>query len=104
MCKPSGGGGCGVKDAPGSLAPDKTRNAQVEPFKQPQSRVVIMDGQNLLHLQLHVDPLEPRRGVLELLRRLRPQWTPQDVHMKVTATTVLRTLLHVSDWLLVFSQ
>lgn len=78
----------------GSLAPDKTRNAQVEPFRQPQSRAgffrtgaarLIMDGgsQNLLHLQLQVDPLEPRRGVLELLRRLRPQWKPQEVHLKV---------------------
>lgn len=40
-------------------------------------------GRNLLHLQLQVDPLEPQPGVLELLRRLRPHWKPQEVHMKV---------------------
>lgn len=41
--------------------------------------------ENLLHLHLHIDELEPRGGILELLRRLRPQWKPQDIHMKVNA-------------------
>lgn len=40
-------------------------------------------GQKLLHLQVQVDPLEPRGGVLELLRRLRPLWKPQEVRLKV---------------------
>ncbi|XP_056908046.1 ethanolamine kinase 1 isoform X1 [Takifugu flavidus] len=43
-----------------------------------------MDGgrENLLHLYLHIDELEPRGGILELLRSIRPQWKPQDIHMK----------------------
>lgn len=78
----------GVKVPPRSLAPDKTRNARVEPSRQSQSQVwLVMEGQKLLHLQLQVDPLEPRAGVLELLGRLRPHWDPQHVHMKVTGTT-----------------
>lgn len=46
-----------------------------------------MDGsrENLLHLHLHIDELEPCGGILELLRRLRPQWKPQDINMKVNA-------------------
>lgn len=68
----------------GSLAPDKSRHTQVEAFRQLPPPPRVMD-QKLLHLQLHVDPLEPRRGVLELLRSLRPQWKPQEVHMKVEA-------------------
>lgn len=75
----------------GSLAPDKTGKAQVEPFRRPRAQVgspwteaagPIMD-QNLIHLQVQVDPLEPRGGVLELLRRLRPLWKPQEVQLKV---------------------
>ncbi|CAF89876.1 unnamed protein product, partial [Tetraodon nigroviridis] len=74
----------------GSLAPDKTGKAQVEPFRRPRAQVgspwteaagPIMD-QNLIHLQVQVDPLEPRGGVLELLRRLRPLWKPQEVQLK----------------------
>lgn len=87
MCKLSGGSD-GVKVPPRSLAPDKTQNTRVEPSKQLQLQVwLVMEGQKLLHLQLQVDPLEPRAGVLELLRRLRPHWDPQHVHMKVTGTT-----------------
>lgn len=39
-------------------------------------------SKQLLHLDVHVDELEPRRGILDLLRRLRPQWKEQDVKMK----------------------
>lgn len=48
-------------------------------------------GHNLVHLQLHVEPLEPRPGVLELLRRLRPHWKPREVHMKVAPRSVRHT-------------
>lgn len=39
-------------------------------------------SKQLLHLDVRVDELEPRRGILDLLRRLRPQWKEQDVQMK----------------------
>lgn len=38
----------------------------------------------LLHLDVCVDEQKPRGGVLELLGRLRPQWKPQDIKMKVS--------------------
>ncbi|XP_056908047.1 ethanolamine kinase 2 isoform X2 [Takifugu flavidus] len=51
-----------------------------------------MDGgrENLLHLYLHIDELEPRGGILELLRSIRPQWKPQDIHMKENDCVLVR--------------
>ncbi|XP_035521457.1 ethanolamine kinase 1-like isoform X1 [Morone saxatilis] len=39
-------------------------------------------GNQLLHVDIHIDQLEPRCGILDLLRRLRPHWKAQDIQMK----------------------
>lgn len=38
----------------------------------------------LHHIDVHVDELEPRKGILDLLRRLCPQWKPHDIQMKAS--------------------
>ena len=46
-----------------------------------------MDGQHvgkqLLHVDIHIDKNEPRKGILNLLSSLRPHWKSQDIQMKV---------------------
>lgn len=37
----------------------------------------------LLHVDIYVDELEPRTGIFNLLSRLRPHWKTQDIQMKV---------------------
>lgn len=37
----------------------------------------------LFHVDIYVDELEPRTGILKLLSRLRPHWKTQDIQMKV---------------------
>ncbi|XP_054475927.1 ethanolamine kinase 1 [Anoplopoma fimbria] len=39
-------------------------------------------GNPLLHVDLQIDEHEPQRGILDLLRRLRPHWRAQDIQMK----------------------
>ena len=43
-------------------------------------------GGALLHLDIHVDEEEPRLGILELLKRLRPEWNTKDIQMKVSGS------------------
>ncbi|CAB1323539.1 unnamed protein product, partial [Coregonus sp. 'balchen'] len=47
----------------------------------------------LLHLDVCVDEQKPRSGVLELLGRLRPQWKPQDIKMKVFTEGITNQLM-----------
>ncbi|XP_008309740.1 ethanolamine kinase 2 isoform X1 [Cynoglossus semilaevis] len=39
-------------------------------------------GNNLLHVDLNIDENEPCRGILDLLRILRPYWKTEDIQMK----------------------
>ncbi|XP_040019895.2 ethanolamine kinase 1 [Gasterosteus aculeatus] len=39
-------------------------------------------GNQLFHVDLQVDEHEPRRGILDLLSRLRPHWRAKDIQMK----------------------
>ncbi|XP_068595649.1 ethanolamine kinase 1 [Brachionichthys hirsutus] len=39
-------------------------------------------GNPLLHVDVHINELEPRQGILDLLRRIRPHWKSQDIQMK----------------------
>lgn len=41
-------------------------------------------GNQLLHVDVHIDEMEPNRGILDLLKKLRPQWKVQDIQMKVS--------------------
>lgn len=41
-------------------------------------------GNKLLHVDIHIDDLKPRKGILELLRRLRPLWKEQDIQLKAS--------------------
>nr|XP_057930821.1 ethanolamine kinase 2-like isoform X3 [Doryrhamphus excisus] len=47
----------------------------------------------LLHIDVNIDENEPHRGVLDLLRTLRPQWRPQDIHMKTFTEGLTNHLL-----------
>lgn len=47
----------------------------------------------LLHVNIHIDELDPRRGVLDLLRRLRPQWKTQDIQMKTFTDGITNQLI-----------
>ena len=49
-------------------------------------RVSAATGGILLHLDIHVDEEKPRLGILELLKRLRPQWKTKDIQMKVSGS------------------
>lgn len=37
----------------------------------------------LLHVDIYIDELEPRTGIFNLLSRLRPHWKTQDIQLKV---------------------
>ncbi|KAM7397118.1 hypothetical protein PAMP_020115 [Pampus punctatissimus] len=39
-------------------------------------------GNHLLHIDIHIDEHEPRKGILDLLSRLRPHWKTKDIQMK----------------------
>lgn len=54
----------------------------------------------LLHMNIHIDELDPRRGVLDLLRRLRPQWKTQDIQMK--ASVCVSRIFITCESLLIF--
>lgn len=41
-------------------------------------------GNNLLHVDLSIDENEPCRGILDLLRILRPYWKTEDIQMKAS--------------------
>ncbi|KAM9754909.1 ethanolamine kinase 2 isoform 3-T3 [Menidia menidia] len=47
-------------------------------------------GDKLLHLDIHVDEKQPRKGILTLLSRLRPHWKGQDVQMKESGCVLVR--------------
>lgn len=70
---------------------EKTLNGNIAKTK---SAVLNMDsGANgagesadnqLLHVDIHIDEDVPRRGVLELLGRLRPHWKAEEIQMKAS--------------------
>ncbi|XP_034031763.1 ethanolamine kinase 1-like isoform X1 [Thalassophryne amazonica] len=47
----------------------------------------------LLHVDVHVDELEPHRGILELLSRLRPHWNAHDIQMKTFTEGITNQLI-----------
>ncbi|XP_047658589.1 ethanolamine kinase 2 isoform X2 [Tachysurus fulvidraco] len=50
----------------------------------------------LLHLNVCLDELSPRAGVIELLKTLRPQWRPEDITLKVFTEGITNQLLGCS--------
>ncbi|XP_056138054.1 ethanolamine kinase 1-like isoform X2 [Lampris incognitus] len=50
-------------------------------------------GNQLLHLDVHVDEQEPHEGILELLSRLRPQWKTEDIQMKAFTEGITNQLM-----------
>uniref|UniRef100_A0A8C3G887 ethanolamine kinase n=1 Tax=Cyclopterus lumpus TaxID=8103 RepID=A0A8C3G887_CYCLU len=50
-------------------------------------------GNPLLHVDLQIDEHEPRRGILELLSRLRPQWKATDIQMKTFTEGITNQLI-----------
>lgn len=53
----------------------------------------------LPHVDVHIDEVEPRQGVLDLVRRLRPQWKLQDVQMKASSVTFAVWILQILDFI-----
>ncbi|KAK2842656.1 hypothetical protein Q5P01_012856 [Channa striata] len=47
----------------------------------------------LLHVNIHIDENEPRRGILDLLSRLRPQWKAEDIQMKTFTEGITNQLI-----------
>ncbi|TRZ00633.1 hypothetical protein DNTS_015392 [Danionella cerebrum] len=41
---------------------------------------------NRLHLNLSVDDRSPRPGISELLKKLRPEWNPEEIQIKASST------------------
>ncbi|RVE71289.1 hypothetical protein OJAV_G00050420 [Oryzias javanicus] len=50
-------------------------------------------GKQLLHVDIHVDEHEPRRGILELLSKLRPHWKAEDIQMKAFTEGITNQLI-----------
>uniref|UniRef100_A0A3P9JK55 ethanolamine kinase n=1 Tax=Oryzias latipes TaxID=8090 RepID=A0A3P9JK55_ORYLA len=50
-------------------------------------------GNQLLHVDIHIDEHEPRRGILELLSRLRPHWKAADIQMKAFTEGITNQLI-----------
>nr|XP_046250659.1 ethanolamine kinase 1-like isoform X3 [Scatophagus argus] len=50
-------------------------------------------GNQLLHLDVQIDELNPRRGILDLLKRLRPRWKAQDIQMKTFTEGITNQLI-----------
>lgn len=44
----------------------------------------------LLHVNIFIDEHERDRGILELLRRLRPHWKAPDIQMKASELTLVQ--------------
>lgn len=57
-------------------------------------------SKQLPHVDIHVDEVEPRQGVLDLVRRLRPHWKLQDVQMKASSVTLTVWMLQILDFYL----
>ncbi|XP_034444920.1 ethanolamine kinase 1 [Hippoglossus hippoglossus] len=57
-------------------------------------------GKRLLHVDIHINELEPWRGILELLSRLRPHWKAQDIQMKTFTGGITNQLIgcHVGSF------
>lgn len=53
----------------------------------------------LPHVDVRIDEVEPRQGVLDLVRRLRPQWKLQDVQMKASSVTFAVWILQILDFI-----
>ncbi|XP_014851149.1 PREDICTED: ethanolamine kinase 2-like isoform X2 [Poecilia mexicana] len=47
-------------------------------------------GDQLLHLDVAVDEREPRRGILDLLSKLRPEWKTPHIQMKEPGCVLVR--------------
>ncbi|XP_030641546.1 ethanolamine kinase 1 isoform X2 [Chanos chanos] len=52
-----------------------------------------VQGNKHLHLDVCVADKPPHHGVTELLRRLRPQWRPEDIQMKVFTEGITNQLM-----------
>uniref|UniRef100_A0A7N8X1M1 ethanolamine kinase n=1 Tax=Mastacembelus armatus TaxID=205130 RepID=A0A7N8X1M1_9TELE len=50
-------------------------------------------GNQILHLDIHIDEHQPRTGILELLSRLRPHWKEQDIQMKTFTEGITNQLI-----------
>ncbi|XP_023140031.2 ethanolamine kinase 2 isoform X1 [Amphiprion ocellaris] len=50
-------------------------------------------GNQLLHVDVHIDKSEPHRGILDLLSRLRPHWKTQDIQMKTFTEGITNQLI-----------
>ncbi|XP_047451337.1 ethanolamine kinase 1 [Mugil cephalus] len=50
-------------------------------------------GNQLLHVDIQIDEQEPRRGILDLLRRLRPHWRAEDIQMKTFTEGITNQLI-----------
>lgn len=50
-------------------------------------------GNQLLHVDIHIDEHEPQRGILDLLSRLRPHWKAQDIQMKTFTEGITNQLI-----------
>ncbi|XP_061532971.1 ethanolamine kinase 1-like isoform X1 [Phycodurus eques] len=50
----------------------------------------------LLHIDIQVDENKARTSVLDLLRTLRPNWRPEDIHMKTFTEGITNQLLGCS--------
>ncbi|XP_037538489.1 ethanolamine kinase 1 [Nematolebias whitei] len=47
----------------------------------------------LLHVDIYIDELEPRTGIFNLLSRLRPHWKTQDIQMKAFTEGITNQLI-----------
>lgn len=56
----------------------------------------------LPYIDVRVDEVEPRQGVLDLVRRLRPKWKLQDVQMK--ASSVMFAVWICQIWGFIFDN
>lgn len=61
-------------------------------------------GNQLLHVDVQIDELEPRRGILDLLRRLRPRWKAQDIQMKASVCAPGVSICSHSTWLCIYKN
>nr|XP_054588770.1 ethanolamine kinase 1 isoform X2 [Nothobranchius furzeri] len=58
-----------------------------------------MDGElagaenQLLHVNIYIDEREPRKGILELLSSLRPQWNAPDIQLKMFTEGITNQLI-----------
>ncbi|XP_013882056.1 ethanolamine kinase 1 [Austrofundulus limnaeus] len=54
-----------------------------------------MDGSKnqLLHVDIYIDEHDPRKGILDLVRRLRPNWKAQDIQMKAFTEGITNQLI-----------